>query len=427
MTLLVWALVGLCVSPFVLQEQELSQREQQQLVEAWFEVDATTEEGRAEQARILDALSNVPPLSASAIKSWQKRITKLWKKGRELEPKSGDHWFWEDEKRGRYIVQGKTKRPKGLFLGMHGGGVGSGDAGGSAGAFGHAASAFDWVGVFPEVLEKTEHGWTTSGTEEFVLALVDAAIRTWNIDPDHVVFGGHSMGGFGSWVLGAHHADRVAALVPSAGAPSPVYNAQDEVVDLMEGVIPNLRNVPMLIFQSADDPQVPPGPNRFAAKALVEARERWGGFANQEYWEVDGVGHGFPPGGTKVLLEKVSDYVRDPHPAKIVWQPSLSWKRQFYWLHWDKPLRHAVIVAEVDPEANSIRVESDKPTFGLSVLLSDAIVDMKREVVVTLVEKEGEEREVFRGLAEPRLEVLLLTGASGDPGRTYVARVPLRP
>ena len=98
--------------------------------------------------------------------------------------------------------------------------------------------------IAPQALEATEHGWTDSGTEEFVLDLVDGALRTWKIDPDRVYFVGHSMGGYGSWTLGAHHADRVAAVAPSAGAPTPILDrATNKPVDIVEGVIPSLRSV----------------------------------------------------------------------------------------------------------------------------------------------------------------------------------------
>jgi pimeloyl-ACP methyl ester carboxylesterase len=303
---------------------------------------------------------------------------------------------------------------------MHGGGVGSGDAGPAASVYQAAARRLDWVGVFPEVLEKTELGWTTSGTEEFVLDLIDGALRTWRIDPDRVYLAGHSMGGYGSWTLGAHHADRIAAIAPSAGAPTPILDRSDKVVDLVEGVIPNLRNVFVAQYQSTDDPQVPPGPAQLAVRRLGEAAAKWGGFAHH-YWEVDGQGHGLPPGGAIAHLERLADKVRDPVPARIVWQPDLTWKRQLYWLYWEAPVRHALLVADLDRAANAVRIRCDKPTDGLWVLLDERVADLGKEITVAV-----NDREVFKGKAVQALRVLLATGIHPDPALQFEARVPAR-
>ena len=277
------------------------------------------------QRPLLQRLEQVPDLTPAQVKTWQAELSKLAAKGRKLEPKPGQQFFWDKPERGLFIVGGEVAKPKGLLIGFHGGGVGSGDAWSSHGMLNAAASKLGWVAIFPEVLEKTERGWTDSGTEEFVLELIAAARRTWKLDADKLFFSGHSMGGYASWTLGAHHADMVAALAPSAGAPTPILDrATGKATDIVEGVVPSLRNVPMVIFQSADDPQVPPDANRVAVEALKKAKEKWGGYPF-EYWEVDGVGHGPPPGGTIAHLEKIAMRVRDPRPPKIVWQPALGW------------------------------------------------------------------------------------------------------
>ena len=149
----------------------------------------------------------------------QKAVQKIWEKGRELDKANGQAFFWEKEKKGLYIVGGNAKKPKALAICMHGGGAGSGDAWSAHGGYDPALKDLDWLAIYPEVLEKTEHGWTDAGTEEWVLELMECARRTWKIDPNKVFLCGHSMGGYGSWTLGAHHADQLAAVAPSAGAP----------------------------------------------------------------------------------------------------------------------------------------------------------------------------------------------------------------
>ena len=335
-------------------------KELEEVIEQYILLDGKTAEGHAGRAPLLARVEELAPgtLSGRDVEKWSETILEIWEDGPELED-GGREYFWEEEKKGLYITGGTTRRPKGLLIGMHGGGAGSGDAGSSASYLSSGAKNLKWVGIFPEVLEKTEHGWTDSGTEEWVLELVDRARRTYGIDPNKVYFAGHSMGGYGSWTLGAHHADRVAALGPTAGAPTPYLDAGGNTVDIVEGVVPNLRNVAVRVFQSADDPRVPPDVNRVAARKVAEAKEKWGGYENFEYIEVDGLGHGLPPGGGKAWLEGLSEFERDPRPRKVVWQPWLDWKRQFYWLEWESPVRGRIIVAEVG-EDSVVRIRQQR-------------------------------------------------------------------
>jgi len=400
-------------------------RELNRLCERYLDLDARAADGRGEQSRILDQLDSVPALSPAEVKAWRATIAKLVaKRVHPLEKKNGPQWFWPakkkgDAERGFFIVGGETKKPKGLLIGMHGGGAGSGDARSAQGPMESAAEKNDWLALFPEVLEKTDRGWTDSGTEEFVLDLIEAALANWKIDRDRVFLSGHSMGGYGSWTLGAHHADLMAGLAPSAGGPTPIMDGSGTVIDIDGGVVPSLRNVAIRIYQSDDDPQVPPVANRFAVKRLEEARATWGGY-DFEYWEVPKRGHDLPPGGFDALLDKVAKKARAAHPSKVVWQPAISWKRQFYWLWWEKPVAGAIVVAEVDRAKNEIRVTCDKPAEGLAVLLDDSLVDMSREVAIRL-----EDKEVFRGKPERSLSVVLETAARNDPELAYSARIVL--
>lgn len=395
-----------------------SKSEQKKLVAEFYALDRSRSPVPEAEAPILERLAAVGDLRARDVKSWRKDLLKLWKKGPKLET-SGTNFLFEEEGRGKYIVGGKTKSPKGLAICMHGGGVGSGAASSAHGAYQAAITEMGWLGIFPEVLVKTERGWTDSGTEEFVIELVDRARRTWNLGADQVYFIGHSMGGYGSWTLGAHHADRVAALAPSAGAPTPVKGRDGTVRNVVGGIIPNLRNVPMVIYQSADDAQVSPDANRMAVKKLKQAQGRWGGF-DFEYWEVDGRGHGAPPGGYVAHLEKIGGYVRDRLPSKVVWQPDLSWKRQFYWLWWEEPLQREILEADVDWSEGKAQIKTSADVKGLFILLRGDLVDLDKEFVVELNGQES-----WRGVPRRRLDVLLSTSRHGDPLLTFEARVPV--
>jgi hypothetical protein len=397
-----------------------NKRETGELVEELFALGTVAAEDRAREDEIVARLALLPALDAQAEAKWRKDLAKLWASGPTLPKKAGEYRDLAGD-RGRYFIAGRTRGAKGLLLGMHGGGAGSGDAGSSHATYRGPAEELDWVAIFPEVLEKTEHGWTDAGTEEWVLDLVERARRTFDVPADRVYFSGHSMGGYGTWLLGGHHADQVAAIAPSAGAPTPIMNLEGEYIDVIEGVVPNLRNVPVRVYQSSDDVQVPPAANDIAVERLRAARERWGGY-DFEYWRVDGRGHDHPPGGVRALLDKVAPFRREAHPDHVVWQPTLDWKRSFYWLWWEAPRANAIVEAVLDRENNSVDLVVDGSARGLFVQVSDGVFDLEREIVVTL-----RGTEVFRGRVEPHLSILATTARTGDPGRTYVARIPLVP
>jgi len=416
--------IALTAAVAAAQTRPPNNRETNKLIATFLAADGATEAGHRERTAVLERLAVARPLTARKEAEWRKKIAKAQTRGRKLEP-SGDNWFWPaDQKqrttaRGRYIVGGERRKPKGLLIAMHGGGVGSGDARSAYGMAQAAASKLGWIVIAPEVLEKTAHGWTDSGTEEFVLGLVDAALRTFKVDPDRVYFSGHSMGGYGSWMLGGHHADRIAAIAPSAGAPTPILDrTTGRPIDIIEGVIPSLRNVFVSVYQSLDDPKVPPAPNQFAVQQLTAAAEQWGGFEH-DYWEVDGRGHSPPPGGQLAQLQKIAPRARTPVPERIVWQPVLPWKRQFYWLYWDAPVANATVVADLDRTANRVVITCDVPTNGLYVLFDDRVLDLDREVII-----EVGGAETFRGPVQRSLPTLLLTGWHPDGKLQFAARAP---
>ena len=398
-------------------EKPPSSREQKKLIAEFLGLKQTDPADFQRQRAILARLDALPALKPSGVKSWSKKLLKQVAKGRRIPSDSGRHHWWEKEGRGLYIVGGQTRRPKGLLIGFHGGGKGSGDAGSAHAHYSAVASRFGWVSICPEVLEKTECGWTDAGTEEWVVELIEAARRTFKIEADRVYFTGHSMGGYGTWTLGAHHADMVAGLAPSAGAPTPWLDREGNVTGIVDGVIPNLRNVPIVIFQSTDDKQVPPAPNQVAVRLLGEAKERWGGY-DFDYWEVDNRGHGMPIGGAKALVERIHKRTRAPHPKRITWQPALRWKRHFYWLHWDGIVPNTLIDATRD--GNTFRIACSAKLRGFSLLLNDRLIDPAADVVV---ERNG--KEVFRGRAVARLSTLLMTATRNDEALLAPYRIAL--
>ncbi|MCK6460098.1 MAG: hypothetical protein L6Q95_09425, partial [Planctomycetes bacterium] len=361
----------------------------------------------------------------AGVAAWREKLLNLAaENGRKLKKSGTEYWYGERETRGTYIVGGSGGKG-GLVIALHGGGEGAGDAGEAFGTFAPIASRKKCICIAPEVLEKTERGWTTSGTEEFVLELIEAAKRTWKAIPhDRVYMVGHSMGGYGSWTVGAHHADLFAGLGPYAGAPTPYTvdgQPYSEVVGLQEGVIPNLRNVALHVYQSLDDKQVPAAPNVFANRMLQEWKAEHGGY-DYKYVEVDGQGHGAPPGGHKAGFDWLYERRRDPRPKYVLWEPVLPYKRMFYWLWWDNPLPKTLVKAVVKP-GNEIEIDlKGQPRAGFRILLDEALVDLSKEVTV----REGSE-VVFKGTVPFTLSTMLMTAAERyDSQFVFPARIDLK-
>ncbi|HIK61933.1 MAG TPA: hypothetical protein EYF98_14705, partial [Planctomycetes bacterium] len=162
---------------------------QEALVMEYLAVDHYSREGHAQGLKVLKSLAAVPFPGKRDLKRWDSFFAKYKKTLPQLPEKAGEYTDL-DGGRGRYFLAGQMRRPSALFVGLHGGGVGSGDASSSRGMYAEALADRGWLGLFPEVLEKTECGWTDSGTEEWVLSLIDRAMDTFEIDPDRVFLGG---------------------------------------------------------------------------------------------------------------------------------------------------------------------------------------------------------------------------------------------
>ena len=96
--------------------------------------------------------------------------------------------------------------------------------------------------------------------DDAVMALLDSLLARHPIDPDRVYLTGLSMGGGGTWHLGAAYPDRFAALAPICGESSP-YRLQ-----------PIARmGVPVWVFHGIDDGVIPVHHTERAVQALRDA------------------------------------------------------------------------------------------------------------------------------------------------------------
>ncbi|SDL43235.1 Prolyl oligopeptidase family protein [Catalinimonas alkaloidigena] len=119
-----------------------------------------------------------------------------------------------------------------LFLSVHGAGV---EAIGQARAY----RPKDWgVLVTPTNRRPRGFNWEDWGRLD-ALEVLDIAKKRFQPDPQRIYLTGHSMGGHGTWYLGATFPDRWAAIAPCAGYPTlRTYGSHD-------GQIPEAGGTPM--------------------------------------------------------------------------------------------------------------------------------------------------------------------------------------
>jgi predicted peptidase len=150
--------------------------------------------------------------------------------------------------------------------------------------------AFPYVVLFPQC-DKGSF-WMYRGQEERVMRAIDRALVEDAGDPDRVYLTGNSLGGYGTWILGAVHADRFAALVPICGGaapprgrPLPPEAPFAKEPDPFLAVAQHIGKVPVWAFHGADDWLVDPD----QARRLVDDLHKLGNDARMTIYP--GVGH----------------------------------------------------------------------------------------------------------------------------------------
>ncbi len=390
---------------------------QKKLASSYLKAEAA---GRGELGAKLDAL---PALTKADVSAWTAWLKRELKSGTKLEDKGTNYFYDAKQKRGKYIVSG-AGNTKGLVFGLHGGGVGSADCTGAASAFRGVIENAGMIGIYPEAIEATEAAWGDDVTVTFLLDLLAAAKRTFNFDLNHVYVIGHSMGGYGAWTWGGRFSDRLAAVVSFAGSPTPIWGASKDLIGIQQGVLANLYTVPIWVYHSTDDPRVPIQPVQFAIAELKRMKaERQSGF-DFVYEEVEKRGHDFPAKGPGPAMTWAASKTRTPRPKVVMWEPFYERPDRRYWIAAERPARGVGIEGRWDGKSSfAITGSGARDDAGISVLLSDAMTDLDKPVVVKVGDK-----TVFEGVPKRTLRALLDSFiAREDPDLLFSAMAPPRP
>jgi predicted peptidase len=128
--------------------------------------------------------------------------------------------------------------------------------------------------------------WTTEQSDAAVAWLTRAVMNSYAVDPRRVAVTGYSMGGIGSWSIGARHQDLFTAAIPIASQP---------VGD------PRWR-IPLYVIHSRDDELLPIAPTRDYVHQLAAAGARI------EWRELRGLTH-YDVGGYVPALREASSWL----------------------------------------------------------------------------------------------------------------------
>jgi dienelactone hydrolase len=366
----------------------------------------------------------------------------LWKNLRKHGPKGKgkgkleivDHGyksrFTNDQMRA--LMTGAKGKKRGLVMSLHGGGEGAGSADTNWGLKG-------CMTIGPQGLLIHGDNWNRVHGEKQILTLIEIAKAQYDVDPDRVYVMGFSMGGTGSWHMAGRFPDLFAGAAPCHGVlmadPVSQVRTKEEVVSIQYGLLPNVRNLPMYYFTGTEDKNCMPGTYLFAWDLIEELRkEDPGGYTRIKFKCHPGVAHSFPPGEPGKCLKYLAQFTRDSYPEKVVWLYAANphpmpdekdttrryQKHTFYWIRHDEPLDRMEIIAT--RKGNEFDIECIGAEYeGLSLMLNEKMIDVKKEVVVRV---DGE--EFYRGKPEPDfVTVLESLDSKLDKTLCFDRKVPL--
>ncbi|MCC6908632.1 MAG: prolyl oligopeptidase family serine peptidase [Phycisphaerales bacterium] len=240
-----------------------------------------------------------------------------------------------------YSVQPSSTPGEGqaLFLTLHGAGVHAPSQSGSY-------AAKDWgTVVAPTNRRQFGFDWEDWGRLD-AMEVLDEAVRIFRPDPDRVYLTGHSMGGHGTWQVGAQFPNRFAAIGPSAGWVSfwsytgaSEFDAADPIGAIMAraalpsdtlALSPNYRQLGVYVLHGDADDNVPVEQARQMRSHLASYH------ADFAYYERAGAGHwwGSPCVDWPPMFDFFRNHVRTSpqhvrHVQFITANPSISSRSQW--------------------------------------------------------------------------------------------------
>jgi poly(3-hydroxybutyrate) depolymerase len=328
------------------------------------------------------------------------------------------------------------QRP-GLLLSLHGASV---EARGQANSY---APKPDLYIVAPTNRRPYGFDWEDQGRLD-AIEVLDLASALFDADPQRTWLTGHSMGGHGTWQIGAHFPDRFAAIAPSAGwrdfwsyAGGATFAEGDPIGALLARAVNpsrtslldrNYLSGGVYVLHGDADDNVPVREARAMRARLAEFHP------NFAYYERPGAGHWW--GNACVDWPPLFEFLAHNRlPAPSDWRsvefvtvnPAVSsrcaWVTIEQQERWLEPSR---VLARIDPAARRIELETDN-IGGLALDLSAFAAPVGAQPAPlppgapVRIAVGGRESEI--AFTDPALPIRLGRGAGGE----WTARDPLEP
>lgn len=336
---------------------------------------AALSRSEAERALTLLSADRLRSLATERAEEFEKRV--ITRDGKSLR--------WDERVFGDAPVSGHS-----LWISMHGGG--------NAPA---AVNDRQWqnqiklyeptegIYVAPRAPTDTWNLWHENHIDPLFQELIEDYVALRGVDPNRVYLMGYSAGGDGVWQLAPRMADRFAAAAMMAGHPN-------------EASLNGLRDLPFAIFMGGDDGAY--NRNKVAAERTAELdrleKADPGGYVHMSRI-YPGLGHWMNRKDAEAL-PWMAQFQRQAWPRKIVWEQDDVVHHRFYWLTIPNTAalkERARILASV--ENQTIQISNDVPA-GMSLRLSDALLDLDQPFRVVV-----NGREVFSGRAQRQAQVIL--------------------
>jgi dienelactone hydrolase len=281
-----------------------------------------------------------------------------------------------------------------LYLTLHGAAV---EAIGQARAY---SSKVDGFIVAPTNRRPYGFDWQEWGRMD-TLETMEMFISKHQIDPERIYLTGHSMGGHGTWYLGALYPYQFAAIGPSAGWISfssyrdRFQNAKNEEELLpfqwgeMEnhtiGLVENYTRLPIYAIHGEKDDNVPASESHLMISELEKFHKDF------IYHEEPGAGHWWDYGGTPgaecvdwiPLFEFFRRHVRILNPLSITFRtPNPAISHSYAWLaivSQTHPSKLCSINAEADPRIGKVEINTDN-VERLRLALGEVLPQNKAQI-----------------------------------------------